>query len=216
MFHQLKFVVASTPRSGTRYIAAVLNKARIFTTHELLSQSCHNYWGSYEAKIEAEVSWLLVPSLAKMPKEIALLHQTRHPVPAINSIVRTGHMVYDETKNTEWLFKQTIVPRLGFIKDLYERAMYFWFSWHSAIMAQGVGRKYFRYQIETLLGADLSLMLENVLDVVPNRTICHHALEDTPKNYNACGSAPSMIGWNDLTSEVKELAERMGYSGESV
>ena len=216
MLHRLKFVVASTPRSGTRYIAAVLNKARIFTTHELLCQTCHCYWGSYEAQIVGEVSWLLAPRLCDMPKEIVLLHQTRHPVPAINSIVRTGHMGSDKTNNTRWLFKQKIVPKLGWLKDPYDRAMYFWHMWHSVIMDEEIRRLYFRYKVETLIGADLSLMLENVLDVVPNRTICHHALEDTPKNYNACGSAPSMIGWNDLTSEVKELAERMGYSGESV
>lgn len=217
MFNRLKFVVASTPRSATRYITAVLNKAGILTTHELLCKDCHCWWGAFECPIIAEVSWLLPPRLDKMPSEIILLHQIRHPVPTINSIIRTHHMEPTKTRNTRWLFGPA-TEKLGLHRwpgDALGRAIYFWCEWHKAILEKSkCTPNYYRYQIETVLAAELSLVLHGAtpVDVQPFLPRLQRALTDVAKDYNVAGRRTFTIGWDDLTTEAKELAGRFGYN----
>ena len=224
MFKQLKFVIASTPRSGTHYIAAVLNKVGVLTTHELLCKYCHCWWTVEEAPILGEVSWLLAPRLDAKPDNIVLFHQTRHPVPTINSIIRTKHMEPLRSQNTEWLFSgatkklKLVWPRLlsNDIEPIKARAIYFWIEWHKAILEQSKPSilidNYYRYQVEKLGGEMLRkmLLMGDIRCGYLNSQL-REFINSVPKNYYNYGKARHFITWDDLTQEAKDLAESFGY-----
>lgn len=89
----LKFVIASTPRSGTTFVSNVLNKLQVRAGHEGIFQ-VHGVAGALrnnphiKKKLEGDVSGFVNPYLKILGrKDIPVYHLIRHPVPSINSLL---------------------------------------------------------------------------------------------------------------------------------
>ncbi len=93
-------VVASTPRSGTTYMRALLAHVGIRSGHENVFMS--------SGRVNKPPDWLTVEvsgfaGLHPFTNEGAVLHQVRHPVKAISSLATLGIIrTHDPVKVAEW------------------------------------------------------------------------------------------------------------------
>ncbi len=93
-------VVASTPRSGTSYIRAVLERVGVGVGHEAVFMS--------SGKANSPPDWLTVEvsgfaGLHPFTNDGPVLHQVRHPVKAISSLATLGLIrTHDPVKVAEW------------------------------------------------------------------------------------------------------------------
>ncbi len=93
-------VVASTPRSGTMYIRAVLEQVGISSGHETVFMS--------SGRVNKAPDWLTVEvsgfaGLHPFTNDGPVLHQLRHPVKAISSLATLGLIrTHDPVLVAEW------------------------------------------------------------------------------------------------------------------
>ncbi len=93
-------VVASTPRSGTMYIRAVLERVGISSGHETVFMS--------SGRVNKPPDWLTVEvsgfaGLHPFTNDGPVLHQLRHPLKAISSLATLGLIrTHDPVKVAEW------------------------------------------------------------------------------------------------------------------
>ncbi len=92
-----RFVVAGTGRSGTRYIQSVLRKCGLIVSHEqVFKLGGFGSWGRRDGEVSG-----LAPPMLKDHTGLLILHQVRHPLPTIRSIVgrRTSARSLKHEKN---------------------------------------------------------------------------------------------------------------------
>jgi len=213
----ISYVVASTPRSGTGYIAQTLSRLGLRCGHEgCFRPDGQSYWQREGAMGDA--SWLAVPFIDRLPPGTVVLHQTRDPVKAINSI-NSGARYFREWPQTREDYLGSD-PYRRFIIDHTSgwtwpdgeagRGAHFWHNWHRWI--EGAARRrgdlrYFRYRLEDLdaelLGRIRGLILdeEGVPEEVP----------DVPGDYNHRDAVRDSISREALPDGAAELAGRYGY-----
>ncbi len=80
------FVVTGCPRSGTHYLSEVLTRIGLVCRHEAV-------FGPHEREFRGmggahgDSSWLAVPFLGQLPADAVVLHQTRHPLDVVRSLL---------------------------------------------------------------------------------------------------------------------------------
>jgi DNA-binding transcriptional MerR regulator len=85
------FVVTGCPRSGTHYLSEVLTRVGLVCRHEAV-------FGPHEraftglGRAHGDSSWLAVPFLAQLPPDAVVLHQTRHPLEVVRSLLGIGFL----------------------------------------------------------------------------------------------------------------------------
>lgn len=190
----IPFVIASTPRSATKYMANLLTEIGVPCVHEQYFDVDRQLY--FPADNRGCVSWLSVPFLDRLPESTVLLHQVKNPVDTINSLIDTHNIRLGEGPNLPFLRKH-----FSFAGDNPE--IEFWFEWHQRID---------RYCHWTYRVEDTSIyeVLCALGWIVPS-SIVERALRLIPTNLNTYGSVPQYIGWNDLPEHVRHLAHRYGY-----
>jgi hypothetical protein len=94
------FVVAGAGRSGTLYISKVLSELGVPCTHEKHFQPSTRQWP--EDFSGGEASWHAVPFLEHRPRDVAVVHQVRHPVDVVGSLY--GREFFRHSASTlQWL-----------------------------------------------------------------------------------------------------------------
>src|SRR5437870_668008 len=99
----IPFVVASTPRSGTGYIAQLLSALGVACGHEkYFNKKSQTY---HVQTLEGCSSWLSVPFLDRLPVQTVVLHQIRDPVRTINALIKTHNVLNGTGYNMPFLRK---------------------------------------------------------------------------------------------------------------
>jgi hypothetical protein len=85
------FVVTGCPRSGTHYLSEVLTRVGLLCRHEAVfgpqARSFVGFGGAH-----GDSSWLAVPFLDQLPPRAVVLHQTRHPLEVVQSLLGIGFL----------------------------------------------------------------------------------------------------------------------------
>lgn len=194
------FVVTGTGRSGTGYIANVLQAAGVNCGHE----AWWNPFNKHTPDLDGDASWLAVPYLHTYQGHI--FHQIRDPIVVIRSL-RNGDMFGDDVT----LFTQFAdLNTPGGFKDDVESAIRFMVHWLQT--AEKHAELSWRVEdVNPQLITDICRRLGRPLEESRARA----AVEQTPRNVNEHGHHPT-IRWADLpdlpeTRWLRTFAERYRY-----
>jgi len=187
-------LIAGHGRSGTTYMAKVLNACGIDVGHEKVGSEgavsfLHIASGPYKGKI-------IEPF-----KYDALIHQVRHPLHVIASSMTLG---------VSMPFMERVVGRYKASGKL-GAVMYTWYSWNRLIETRGklMDRgSYSRFRIE-----DIDTVFPLILAFFGRSSV---PLPNIPRNVN---TRPHVrLGWKDLYKAdmalalvIEEMANRYGY-----
>ncbi len=86
--HPATFVVTGMPRSGTTYTSAVLCRLGLDCGHEEVFHPHTTAFAGF-GRWDGDASWLAVPFLDQLPREVRVVHQVRHPLRVAGSLVGT-------------------------------------------------------------------------------------------------------------------------------
>jgi hypothetical protein len=105
---QIRYVVASLPRSGTKYISKVLTELGQNCGHERSFTCVSGQGDRYTTaqgiciredapEVWGDASWLSVPLISKLPAGTVVFHQLRDPLKVLNSNLPPGGDSYFRT-----------------------------------------------------------------------------------------------------------------------
>lgn len=128
----MRFVNTSTPRSGTKYFAELMQNLRINCGHE----ATYTDWGpNYEKPFkwkhyQGESSYLLVPHLETI-RDCYIINQKRRKEDCIASMKRKGILKHFEVPKMHYFnYIAHYIPELKTISDYEERLSYFYDKWN--------------------------------------------------------------------------------------
>lgn len=191
-------------RSGTGYVAQVLSRAGIPTTHEGVFRgypSPEEQGILYEDTVES--SWFAVPFVQQFsPGEVAVVHLVRDPRAWVDSWLRSGVRSSPFVKT----FLKRWCPEAMRVDPMHSALLY-WVNWNSKVERTAL----LRLRIEELDQADLAVALQDAGRAVPEA-----AWPVVPQNFNTKGGEPQRLEWDDfppgmLIRTVRRMAERYGY-----
>ena len=129
----MRAIITGTPRSGTKFTAAVLNACGVPTTHEhafvhdrrLQNQIVTQQWIDDPAPLKAEVSWFVWPIADEIPDGALVFHQVREPWACIDSLASRCTVLKDGFRGILHAF--AAVPLEG---NPHERAARLYCRWN--------------------------------------------------------------------------------------
>jgi hypothetical protein len=208
-FKYLNFVVTGCPRSGTQYVARILQQLG----YDCLHEASFNPWQAvfameHDDRPWGDSSWMAVPFLSWLPPETAIIHLVRDPLRTINSIVGTGQLDWP-TDYRRFLAHHFMGDSERWPEDLARIAQDFWVEWNQRIM--GTERVRLRVKVEEFVDR-----LPEVIHLIdPQRVLTARdvsRVESIPRDEN---SRPHLIrnavDYGDLTDECRLLARTLGY-----
>ena len=165
---QIRYVVASLPRSGTKYIAKILTELGQNCGHERSFTCSMGGMGVVDVPnapdVWGDASWLSVPLIAQLPPGTVVFHQLRDPLKVLNSNLPPGGDSYFRTWDenagleTDPLYKKPI-PYKRYIWDNtqdwvwpngvakeaespeeIQRLIHFWTNWNLWIESSAMKR----------------------------------------------------------------------------
>ena len=213
------YVVASTPRSATRYIATLLSQIGWACGHEQYFTIGETITSSTPTGVFGDSSWLGVPFLKRLPDTATLFHQIRNPVKTIASAVTGGNtgrfrngmrnrpnfpwhaFAYDHSDDWDW-------PS----RDPIEMECYFWWRWHKMIeeakrVHQG---PVYTYRIEDI-GLNVLESMSRRIPTFLNRKLARNVLAQIPRTVNKREAPYSGLKRENLPEYVRDLAKDYGY-----
>jgi hypothetical protein len=207
---QISFVVTGTPRSGTTYVARVLQKLgldcrheRRFNPWEIIMEVCRfneEPWG--------DSSWLAAPFLQALPADAKVFHVVRDPLSAVNSIIGTGQIDWPDDYRT-FIAKYCWNDANYWPTDVGRDAQTFWVRWN--LMIEQSGRVSRRFRVEETAAAVPGILSDVGLAGVSEQDIAR-VLQEVPRNMNARKHRSALrLTRDDLTPEFIQTARRYGY-----
>lgn len=141
-----QFAVIGTGRSGTGYMAKVLQACGVNAGHE-------NWWkprGRKKNGLDGDVSWLALPSIETGEWSGPVVHVTRHPVHVVQSFIGIGFWDGTDTRDKSGAFRGFALKHEPDLADMdpLEAAVEWWVRWNRRCAAV----------------ADLTVRLEDVHD----------------------------------------------------
>lgn len=204
----LRFIVTGTGRSGTAYIAQVLNHAGIFCGHEWV-YTPEPVSGDLE--IIGDSSAQAAPVAASFPGLV--FHQTREPLKVIGSFLNFG------------LFKdyrrcgaggEFVARHFQFTGEPLCDAMRYYVEWNRMCERE---ERYLRWRVEDV-DADLIVRLGERIGHPVKRDRAEVAIASVPRDCNTRNNR-AQLAWADLPAgaqkeALKAAAVRYGYACEDV
>lgn len=195
------FVVVGTGRCGTTFTASALTALGIDCGHE-------SWWtvdpSGRRPGLHGDASWLAVPFLGDY--QGAVLHQVRHPLDVIRSLVGIG-MFTDPRHGGYQNLAFEHLP--GLVGDDLTDAMRWYVGWNASCERFA----HHRFRIEDL---DASLLVQLAADVghPVDRSTAVRALADVRLDRNSRRRAG--LRWDDLPDgslkrKLREMADAYGY-----
>lgn len=160
--------------------------------------------------VAGDASWFAAPVLDKLPESSVVMHQVRDPLATIQELMTTQ---FFERETQSRYFAEDFIPAL-MTDGPVVRCMRFWLEWNRMIeLASGHDDLiYRRYRVEDL---DAHCVAEHLALVGVPRDAgrARRAIEAL---YGVPLRKQGQLSWDDLpatelTSELKETAERYGY-----
>jgi LPS sulfotransferase NodH len=199
------FVIAGTGRSGSGYIANVLQQAGIRCGHE---QYYLPPGGRPISGLDGDSSWLAVPHLDRLTGPVLL--QLRHPLDVIRSLVGI-RMFTDPVHGAYQQFAFAHLPELTGLDDTID-AMRWYVEWNERAEAHAR----LVYRVEDVDAA----LLQEIAGAAGHRigrAAAARAIAAVPSNFNTRPRAA--LEWDELPvgalrDRVQAFAHRHGYQVE--
>jgi len=186
--HSPRFIGLSTGRSGSRYLAELLNRAGVETVHEQ-SRSAAD-WERCGAM--GEVTAWLVAYMDAFP-EVLVWHFSRHPQPFVSSLIGFGF----------WnMCHPAIHPHLRRTGDVVADSFLYWVDWNQRIIDGAPHPRRTTFRIEDV-NADLISWLANAVDIDADVS----GLEPAWNEKQEFASIP-----DEVAPEVDRMMEVLGYA----
>lgn len=191
-------VITGCPKSGTKYIATVLQKMGLDFNHE--------QWAK-----DGVADWRLAPGKKAEPwdgnthlsnfNNTVILHQVREPLNTISSCQRIGEPA--------WTYICRFIP-VNPDDDLINKCMHLYYNWN--LMAEKIA--VWRYKVETLEDNFIRFCrVINYPEIIEKKDV----LRTVPKNINTAKPYRKLT-WSDLKNtnpflcnKIKEMSIRYGY-----
>ncbi len=157
-----RILITGCGRSGTSHASALLSALDLCCGHETVFNLRAVTGGEVDwpADLIAESSWLAAPFLAALPAGTAILHQVRHPLDVIRSLVRIRLFAGGDA------YAAFIDGQLEGINSApaLEACMRYWDEWNALVERQAheAGLFYRRYNVEDLQPVFLSKLLADL------------------------------------------------------
>jgi hypothetical protein len=204
----LRFVVVGSGRSATRYASELFCQLGVPCGHE-------SFFAAQRAEASSfvgDASFGAVPFLAGF--DGVVLHQVRHPLAVLRSILATGFFVRPGQYAPYLELIERELPGMASRADPVRKAMHFIVQWN--LLCEPFAR--LRWQVETLDAATLARATE-LVGAGRSRQACAAALEHVPRDVNRLesrGLSRVPLTWSDIApcadkSELEELTLRYGY-----
>jgi hypothetical protein len=204
-----RFLVTGCPRSGTGYAAALFRALGVRCGHEDVfgvGQALGRKpvdWNGYGG----DSSWLAVPALPL--DDVVVLHQVRHPLEVVRSIVGVGFLA-DPSRIGRGQRRFAAVVRLHnsevFTPDVdAERAALMWRIWNTRAEEHAT----FTYRLEDL-DVGLLLSLAHLVELELSSDQAVQALDRIPSSVNRRRRDDS-IAWDSIAPMLGDLADRYDY-----
>jgi len=240
--HKIRYVVASLPRSGTKYISLVLDKMGLNCSHEgwLNNLKCETF-SNRSSDVWGDVSWMAAPHIAQLPAGTVVFHQLRDPIKVLNSNLPPGGDSYFRTwdKNAgldsdplykkhlpwkrfiweqtqDWVWPNGVSEEAESPEEI-ERLIFWWANWNLWIESAAMQRAdlvYVRYKLEDMDG-ELLKNIAHVIqpDIIPPRLQhCENILKEVPTTVNRHRTPNNRITAGMLPPAARLLMYRYGYS----
>lgn len=212
----INLVIMGAPRSGTTYMATILNACGLRTFHQ-------HYFTPENTRPPvrcdgafAEVSPAAYLLRHAIPRRTRIIHQTRHPVANINSLIHTQHCKWSNNNLPANPWDRAYAKALRSTTVQWDatrvgRCKQFWCMLNEGMKHYTQQRNGFTYHVEDVN----EQLIERIFELTGekfNRQRVQYVLENTRKNINQLGKEPSEhIVWDNLTRNQKVCAARMGY-----
>lgn len=206
----MKLIVTGCGRTGTQYLAKLLQAAGVKAGHERVYNA-----GEFPDRAafqvnDVEVSWWAAPWLDPLSESCTIWHLVRHPLKSLRCWVK--HRLLKDNCNSG-RFVHGILPETVTGTDL-ERAVAYLVQWN--LMVEERARE--RFRVEDLNPNDLWIALHeaDVDDGVSSDDV-ERAFSEVPMNVGSCAHANEPdITWDQVLktsygSQLKEMAVRYGY-----
>lgn len=202
-----RLVVTGCGRSGSQYLAAVLQGAGFRCTHERIYnhdidpirpdfQELESRWVSRDI----EVSWLSGAFLRYLPTDTVVWHQIRNPVKMLTCWVQ-HKLLSSEDKVTK--FVHPVLSECSYGNDI-ERAIRYIVEWTKMIEREIIWFPHREvYQVEQLTPKRLTRMLRDA-GFGAEESVIVNAMQQTSKQVGSCGYGTHWdIPWGKIL-ETKE------------
>jgi hypothetical protein len=200
-----RFIVTGCPRSGTRYMATLLEALGPRVGHEKVF-GIREGLGTRDPrwkKWEGDVSWLAVPFLPV--EDTVVLHQVRHPLEFVRSVLGFGFL---SDERAELPFPQVVrrhAPEVYEPGAEAERGATMWKVWNERVVPHAD----FTYRLEDFDLPLLMRMCELIELDVPEEKAAQ-AFAEVPTTINQRARDES-VSWDAIASIVGDSAGRFGY-----
>ena len=223
----IKYIVVSSPRSGTGYTAKVLSRLGLNCGHETQFFPGRAVYHKPGEKFWGDSSWLAAPFLDKMPPGTLILHQLRDPIKTLDSMSARRQLRGNTTPGGQG-------PRGEYTKFLkvyfddwesresqHDRLARFWVEWNLKIEKQesNPNLQYLRYKIEDI-DEELLLSIASLIGApTPAPDQLQSALHTNTRTNHRLGKANRITPWaeeflradSEIAERVRSLSERYGY-----
>lgn len=190
-------LITGCARSGTTYIAKILQESGLSIGHEKMLKDGVSSW--YLACNPQKTKRGANPNKVRFAH---VFHQVRHPLKVISSVYRT------EDRHS-WNYIMKHVPEIKMQDSHLVKCAKYWYYWN--LKAENEAE--WTYRIEDI---------DTILDEFGNRIgkkIQQTALEEISKDVNTFGNPKREFTWEDLQKElppelfekIHTLAEKYGY-----
>lgn len=199
-----RFVITGTGRSGTGFMAQVVQACRLRCGHEELFTPNGRVPDPY---LRGDSSWMAAPALDRFTGYV--LHAVRHPLDVINSFVGIGFFDEDVDHGAYREYARQHAPEVFELESPVERAMAFYVAWNRMIEP----RAHHRVRIEDVTGNDLYQMIHYAGAMHAPWEI-QAAVDRTDRNQNSRRRAE--LSWQDLPAgdlkdDLELMAKEYGY-----
>lgn len=131
-YNMFRYIISSTPRSGTKFMSRFFCSAGIPIGHEMYFGMPG--FGSYLSHAVGDSSWMTVPFLPQFDKtKTTIIHIVRNPLKTVSSLLSSMNLGQDQIDtNLYCRFKILKLPSILKYKGL-DRYLHFWIEWHKTI-----------------------------------------------------------------------------------
>jgi hypothetical protein len=197
--HNIKYIIAGLPRSGTGFMSQLLTSAGVPIGHEMFFGMPGH--GFYPKNAVGDSSWMSVPFLQNFAATI--IHLVRDPMENISSLMHRN--TFSEEKSIFTAYKMYRLPSLENYKEI-DKYLHFYIEWNKQIERMAN----LRVKLEDVTADPAEFLKELQIDVIgkelntnPSNASIRPTSNLTLKNFKDCDQ--------DLLKEFIRLANLYGY-----
>jgi len=219
MANEKRLLITGCMSSGTTFMSELLKAIDIRCSHEgIFNQGGREavaIWQKLPPYCRAESSWFAAPFVGTMPANISVLHQVRHPLVFVRSLMGRNFMgkIFEKTMKVG-LFIKLHCPESLELHTSLERSLAFWLYWNQMI-EKTPKSQYALWRVRHIRPIEVVEMLRWSLGIERTEEQCREAMLKVGTEVHHRERA-EFIRWSDipkgaLKDEAEQAARRYGY-----